>query len=168
MSIGEVWLATQIPPFWGLFSLLKTWSQYQILMWSVRQSHGGEEAHWPVVIADGGRESSSTDPVAHHMDPLTQPELHPENTQRSMNEEGTVSMWEKKLDMEYIDVIGVVRIRGHLQFGSNPTADVPMTSQVRPMHARVILQKVEHVYSSILRVIKYWILGQKLNRSMMF
>lgn len=38
------------------------------------------EAHLPVVIADGRRESSSTDPVAHHMDPFTEPELNPKKT----------------------------------------------------------------------------------------
>lgn len=38
------------------------------------------EACLPVVIADGGRKSSSTDPVAHHMHPFTEPELHPGNT----------------------------------------------------------------------------------------
>lgn len=30
-----------------------------------------------VVVANSGRESSSTDPVAHDMNPLTEPELHP-------------------------------------------------------------------------------------------
>lgn len=31
------------------------------------------------MIADGGRESSSADPVAHYVDPLAEPELNPEN-----------------------------------------------------------------------------------------
>lgn len=32
-----------------------------------------------VVVADSGRKTSSTDPVAHDMDPLTEPELYPRN-----------------------------------------------------------------------------------------
>lgn len=38
-----------------------------------------EEQHLPVVIADSGRESSSTDPEAHHMDPFTEPGLNPKH-----------------------------------------------------------------------------------------
>lgn len=29
----------------------------------------------------------------------------------------------------------------HLEFGSNPTVDVPITNQLRPMQARVILER---------------------------
>lgn len=36
-----------------------------------------EDVHIPVVIVDGGGESSSTDPVANHMDPFAEPELNP-------------------------------------------------------------------------------------------
>lgn len=68
---------------------MKILSQYQeIFLIFVRKLHS-EQALSPVVIADGGRESSSTDPVAHHMDPFTEPELNPKNTQ---DEEGTTSM----------------------------------------------------------------------------
>lgn len=94
-------MATQIPPFFGLFSLLLQGEDMESLSDDspdliVRKLHG-EEAHLPVVIVDGGRESSSTDPVAHHMDQFTEPELHPENThrQRSTHEEGTISIGKK-------------------------------------------------------------------------
>lgn len=41
--------------------------------------HVSEErsVHRLVVVVDGAGEASSTDPVAHHMDPLTQPGLEP-------------------------------------------------------------------------------------------
>lgn len=41
-------------------------------------------------------------------------------------------------------IIEMIIVCSHLQFGSNPTADVPMTNQLRPMHASVILDKAEH------------------------
>lgn len=37
------------------------------------------KAFVPVVIANRGRESSSTDSVAHHVDQLTEPELYPKS-----------------------------------------------------------------------------------------
>lgn len=37
------------------------------------------KAFVPVVIANRGRESSSTDSVTHHVDQLTEPELYPKN-----------------------------------------------------------------------------------------
>lgn len=45
----------------------------------------------------------------------------------------------------------MVLICSHRQFGSIPTADVPMTNQVRPMQASVILEKEEHVQSFIFK-----------------
>lgn len=47
--------------------------------------------------------------------------------------------------------IGMVVICSHRQFGSIPTADVPMTNQVRPMQASVILEEEEHVQSFIFK-----------------
>jgi len=45
----------------------------------------GGGAPLPVVIVDGGREPSSADPVAHHVDPFAEPELHPEHTRLEGN-----------------------------------------------------------------------------------
>lgn len=87
-------MATQIPPFLGLFSLLlrsdDTKSVSEHILYLCKK---GKEAHLPIVIEDGGRESSSTDPIAHYMDPFTEPQLNPKNTHiNKHNEEGTISM----------------------------------------------------------------------------
>lgn len=41
-------------------------------------------------------------------------------------------------------IFGLAVFCGHLEFGSNPTADVPITNQLRPMQASVILVRVTH------------------------
>lgn len=59
-----------------------------------------ERAYPPVVIADSSRESSSTDSVAHDMDPFTEPRLNPKNRdkQTSMIEEGdSLKVFVKKM-----------------------------------------------------------------------
>lgn len=75
MSIGEVWLATQIPPFLGLFSL-SVLSGLREAFPDLSQ-HSTEGFYSRVVIADGGGESTGTDPEAHHMDPFAEPRLYP-------------------------------------------------------------------------------------------
>lgn len=104
------------------------------------RSYTVEEEHSPVVIMDGGRESSSTDPVAYHVDPFTEPELNPKNKPHTHKQTGT----NKK---GYIWNMTIILVCSHLHCGSNPTADVPMTNQVRPMQASVILEKVEHMHT---------------------
>lgn len=54
-----------------------------------RQSYCGgglhERVYRPVVIVDGGRESSSTDSVAHDVDPFTEPRLNPKIQHKQNN-----------------------------------------------------------------------------------
>lgn len=47
--------------------------------------HVSEErsVHRLVVVVDGAGEASSTDPVAHHMDPIAQPGLQPTEHRRT-------------------------------------------------------------------------------------
>ena len=67
------------------------------------ERYTGEEALLPVVIEDGGRESPSTDPVAHHMDPFTEPGLNPKKKnphiykQTDTNDEEQISVRKKVL-----------------------------------------------------------------------
>lgn len=58
----------------------------------------GEETHLRVVIADGGGEPTSTDPVADHVDPLTEPGLNPENKPQAPMT--IVSQRARRLNME--------------------------------------------------------------------
>lgn len=110
--------------------------------WSLLRRYTVEEEHSPVVIMDGGGESSSTDPVAYHVDPFTEPELNPKNKPHTHKQTGT----NKK---GYIWNMTIILVCSHLHCGSNPTADVPMTNQVRPMQASVILEKVEHMRTKL-------------------
>lgn len=153
MSIGEVWLATQIPPFLGLFSLQRKWQH-----WNQRQRvkpvffkdvvHN-RKAFVPVVIANRGRESSSTDSVTHHVDQLTEPELYPKN--KYLQGKKMTHCWEK---ISIIVLFLMYKIKkknnifSHLQFGSNPTADVPITNQLTPMMVNVILEREWHISPS--------------------
>lgn len=49
------------------------------------------------MVVDGGRESSSTDPIAHDMDPFTEPELYPKN--RHFHTHKQVSTYEEISDV---------------------------------------------------------------------
>lgn len=113
------------------------------------QSYTVEEAHSPVVITDGGGESSSTDPVAYNVDPFTEPELNPKNKPHTHKQTGTNKKGTIPIGKSYIWNMTIILVCSHLHCGSNPTADVPMTNQVRPMQASVILEKVEHMYTKL-------------------
>lgn len=86
-----------------------------------------------VVIADGGREPPSTDPEAHHMHPFAEPGLCPK-PEPHINTNELTQMWRNRKNDGKL-------LYGHLEFGRNPTAVVPTTSQVRPMQASNILPR---------------------------
>lgn len=68
-----------MPPFWGIFSLMY---QKESVSRQIKDLHFAAFLSWfrlPVVIADSSGEASGTDPVAHDVDPLTEPELHPDD-----------------------------------------------------------------------------------------
>lgn len=94
--MGDVWLATQIPPFLGMFSLS---------FWGEKQSQKDEAVpdrwyegthceneHSPVVIVDGGWKSSSTDSVANDMNPFTQPRLSTKKKKEEKNSNNILGM----------------------------------------------------------------------------